>query len=133
MADYLLDALVKRKITVRFFNLADSDVGNLAMALVDSATIIVGTPNFLAGAHPYAVNAVYLANALRPKAKFASLLISHSWAERASEQIKGMLTNFKGELLNPVIVKGYPKEADLKQLDRLADEILEKHKSLNLL
>jgi flavorubredoxin len=128
MADHLLDGLIKRGVQVRFFNLMKADVGEIAISLVDAATIIIGSPNFLAGAHPAAASAVFLVNALRPKAKYASLVISYNWAEKASEQIKGMLTNFKGEIIAPVIVKGFPKEADLKELDRLADEIARKHK-----
>jgi hypothetical protein len=48
------------------------------------------------------------------------------------EQIKGMVPNLKVELLEPVVVKGFPKEEDFKELDRLADEILNKHKEYNL-
>jgi len=133
MASHLHDALVKRGVAVSFFDLAKADVGKLAMSLVDAATIVVGAPNFLAGAHPAAASAVFLANALRPKLKFASLLISYSWAEKASEQLKAMLTNFKGELIAPVIIKGYPKEKDLKQIEALADEIAGKHKEIGLM
>lgn len=49
------------------------------------------------------------------------------------EQIKGMLTNLKVEIIEPVIAKGYPKEEDFKSLDRLADEIFQKHKDHNIL
>ena len=48
------------------------------------------------------------------------------------EQIKGMLPNLKAEMLGPVVVKGYPKKEDFKSLDRLAEEIVEKHKGINL-
>ena len=44
-----------------------------------------------------------------------------------------MLGNLKVELLSPVIVKGYPKDADYQSLDKLADEILLKHESIKLL
>jgi len=44
--------------------------------------------------------------------------------------IKDLLKNFKGELLEPVICKGYPKEADFKALDELAEKIAIKHKNL---
>jgi len=38
----------------------------------------------------------------------------------------------KVELLSTVMVKGFPKENDFRALDNLADEILEKHKSLDI-
>ena len=48
------------------------------------------------------------------------------------EQLTGMLTNLKVEIIEPVVIKGYPKEEDFKALDRLADEILAKHKEIKI-
>ncbi len=128
MADYFVDALVARGITVKRFDLTDSDVGELAEALVDAATVVIGTPTILTGAHPLALYAAILANALRPKTRFASIIGSFGWAGRMGEQITATIPNLKVELLNPVVAKGHPKEADFQALDRLADEILAKHR-----
>ncbi len=127
MVEYFVDALVERGITVKQFNLAKTDIGKLAMALVDAATIVVGSPTVLVGPHPNVVYGVYLVNALRPKLKFASIIGSYGWGSRMVEQIKGMLSNLKVELVEPVVTKGFPKEQDFKALDKLADEILNKH------
>jgi len=132
MVDYLVDVLIDRGITVKPFNLTKTDIGELAMALVDAATIIIATPTVLVGPHPSVVYATYLVNALRPKLKFASVIGSYGWGGRMLEQIKGMLTNIKIEILEPVIIKGFPKEEDLKALDGLADNILKKHKEHNI-
>ena len=43
MVDYLVDALDRKNITVKRFDLSNSDVGKLAMSLVDAATIVIGT------------------------------------------------------------------------------------------
>jgi len=133
MAEYLRECLIERGITVHYFNLTKTDIGELAMDLLDAATLIIGAPTVLAGIHPAGAFAVYLANALRPKTKFVSLITSFGWNEKASEVVKGMLTNFKGEILEPVISKGFPKESDFKNLEKLADIILQKHKSIGLL
>jgi len=130
MIDYFVDALIERGITVKPFNLTKTDIGELAMALVDTATIVVGSPTVLVGPHPNVVYAVYLVNILRPKVKFASIIGSYGWGGRMVEQIAGMLTNVKVEILDPVIVKGLPKKEDFKALDRLADEILSKHRGI---
>jgi len=127
MVEYFVDALVERGITVKQFDLAKTDIGKLAMALVDAATIVVGSPTVLVGPHPNVVYGVYLVNALRPKLKFASIIGSYGWGSRMVEQIKGMLSNLKVELLEPVIIKGFPKEEDLRALERLANEISNKH------
>ena len=50
------------------------DLGELAMALVDAATVVIGSPTVLVGPHPLAVYAAYLTNALRPKTKFVSII-----------------------------------------------------------
>jgi len=131
MVSYFTNLLMERGITVKPFNLPKSDIGELAMALVDAATIVIATPMVLAGAHPAAVYAAFLANALRPKVKFVSMIGSFGWGGMFVEQIKGLIKNLNAELIEPVIVKGYPKEDDFKALERLADEIVEKHKSIN--
>jgi len=132
MVDYFVDALMKRGIAVEPFNLTVTDIGELAMALVDAATIVIASPTVLAGPHPAAVYAAYLANALRPRTKFASVIGSYGWGGKLVEQITGMLTNLKVDLLEPVLVKGHPREEDFKSLDRLADDILRRHKEQEL-
>ncbi len=133
MVDYFIHALMERGITVKPFNLTKTDIGELAKALVDTATVVIASPTVLAGPHPAAVYAAYLANALRPKTKFASVIGSYGWGGKTVEMIKGSLSNLNVELLEPVMVKGYPKEEDFKALDRLADGILEKHRGLKLI
>jgi len=133
MVEYFVSALVERGINVKQFDLAKTDIGKLAIALVDTATIVIGSPTVLTGPHPNVVYAVYLANALRPKLKFASVIGSYGWGGRMVERITGMLSNLKVELLEPVVIRGFPKEDDFKALDRLADEILNKHKEHDLM
>jgi flavorubredoxin len=128
MVSYLVNALVARGVTVKEFDLAVTDIGKLAMALVDAGTIVIGTPTVLTGPHPLAAYAAFLANAIRPKAAFASVIGSFGWGGKAVEQIAAMIPNLKVEVLNPVLVKGYPKEADFQALDALAEDIAAKHR-----
>jgi len=130
MVDYFVGALIDRGISVKQFNLASVDIGELAIALVDAATLVLAAPTVLVGPHPNAVYAAYLVNALRPKLRFASIIGSYGWGTKMVEQLSGMLSNLKVELIEPVIVKGRPREGDFKALDRLADTILAKHRSL---
>ena len=132
MVDYFVDALIEKGITVKPFNLTETDIGELAIALVDAASIVIGSPTVLVGPHPSAVYAAYLANALRPKLRFASIIGSFGWGGKMVEIISGMLTNLNVEIIEPVIIKGYPKKGDFEAIDRLADEFSEKHKTLNL-
>jgi len=130
MVEHLVSALAERGVTVYQFDLAVTDIGKLAIALVDAATIIIGTPTVHVGPHPNVVYAACLANALRPKARFASIVGSYGWSSKAVEQIAGLIPSLKVELLEPVMCKGYPRKADFAALDRLAAEVAEKHKTL---
>ena len=131
MVDHFLAKLIDKGITVKPFDLPKTDIGELAMSLVDAATVVIGSPAVLAGPHPLALYAAYLANALRPKTRFASIIGSFGWGSKMVETLAGTLTNLKVEILEPVIVKGYPKDADFEQIEGLADRIAEKHKTLS--
>lgn len=133
MVDYLTEALMRKGVTVKRFDLTVTDTGQLAMALVDAATVIIGTPTVLAGAHPLAANAVFLANAVRPNVKFVSIIGSFGWGGKTVEQLAAMLPNLKIEMLEPVLSRGFPKEADLAALDNLAETISAKHKENNFI
>ena len=130
MADYLGEALISRGVAVRRFDLTDYDLGDLAQSLVDAATIVIGTPTILAGAHPLALYAATLANSLRPKTRYASVIGSFGWGGKMLEQITESLSSLKVEFLDPVVARGMPKEDDFAALDRLADEIAALHQKL---
>lgn len=130
MVNVLAEALVERGVRVEQFSLPVTDIGKLAMALVDAATLVVGTPTVLVGPHPAAVYAAYLANAIRPKVKFATVIGSYGWGTKAVETIAGMIPNLKVEILPPVYCKGHPREADFAALRTLADTIAAKHAEL---
>jgi flavorubredoxin len=128
MVEYLVGALTQRGVTVKQFDLTVTDIGKLAMALVDAATVVIGTPTILASAHPKVIYAAFLANALRPKLRFVSIIGSYGWGSKAVEQLAGMIPNLKVEILEPVLSRGLPKVADFKALDNLATTIAQKHK-----
>jgi flavorubredoxin len=133
MVERLTTALVERGVRVLPFNMATADIGQLAMALVDAATIVVACPTVHVGPHPAVLDAVVLANALRPKVRFAAIIGSYGWAGKMAETVKGAMPNLRVELLPSVIAKGLPKPSDLQDLDALADVIAAKHKELGLL
>jgi len=128
MVDFLVSSLVENGVSVEQFNLAVTDIGKLAIALVDAGTIVIGTPTVLAGPHPNVVYGAYLANALRPKAKFLSIIGSYGWGGKTVEILAGMIPNLKVEVIEPVLAKGLPSEDNFKALENLAKTIAMKHK-----
>jgi len=133
LVERLVNSLSERGIAVFPFNMSTADIGKLAMSLVDAATLVVAAPTVHVGPHPMVLDAVVLANALRPKVRFASIIGSYGWAGKMVDVIKGAMPNLKVELLPPVICKGLPKPSDLEAIDKLADAVAEKHKGLGLL
>ena len=132
MIDYLAEKLEAKGVKTFKFDIVDDDLGDLAMELVDAATIAMGTSMVLAGPHPMAVNVAYLAAVLRPKAKFATLLGSYGWGGKLFDVIADLLAPLKLDLIEPLQVKGKPTEEDFKKLDIMAESIYEKHKSIGL-
>jgi flavorubredoxin len=130
MVEHLVGALVERGVAVEPFNLETSDLGRLAMALVDAATVVFATPTVLTGPHPHVVAAAYLIAALRPKLGFGAVVGSYGWGGKAVEQVTSLLGGLKLEWFDPVFVRGLPGAETLAALDRLADAIAKKHEGL---
>ncbi|MEI8348232.1 MAG: FprA family A-type flavoprotein, partial [Pseudomonadota bacterium] len=126
----LTDQLEKNKVTVRPMNLATSDMGQVAKALVDPATIVIGSSMVLNGPHPTVSYALMLANLLKPKARYGAVLGSFGWGGKLSEQIVALIPNLKLEMLDGAICKGHPLPQDLKKIEALAQAITQRHQNL---
>jgi flavorubredoxin len=132
IVEYLTDFLIEKGINVLPFNLTVADIGEIAISLVDSATVVIVSPTFLTGAHPLVYFAVNLFNALRPKTKFISIISSYSWGSNIINSISEIVKNLKAEIIDTILIKGYPKESDIQLLKNLAEKIFQKHNALNL-
>lgn len=130
MVRHLSEELARRGVDVEVFGLASADLGRLAMALVDAATLVLGSPMVAAGAHPLVAYAASIANMLKPKARHAAVIGSLGWGGKLAEQLAALMPNLKAELLDPVLARGLPKEADFAALDALADTIAARHQGL---
>ena len=133
MVEHLSGALIRQGVCVVPCNLVQTDIGELAKELVDASTVILATPTVLGGPHPAVAYAAFLANALRPKTKFATIIGSFGWGGRVVESLTAALGNLKVELLEPVLAKGLPAEKDFQALERLAAVVADRHCSLGVL
>lgn len=132
MVDYMCDKLSEKGLVTKPFNVAEEDLGELAMELVDACTVVFGSSMVLAGPHPAAVTAAYIAGILRPKLKHVAFIGSYGWGGILTEKLEQALSNVKAEKLTTVLVKGKPKQEDFDKLDVLIEEIYQKHKGLGL-
>jgi len=130
MAERLGNALIRNGVSVLRYDLTTVNLSELAMALVDASTILLGSPAVLNGIHPLATYAASLVNALKPKAKYAGLFGSYGWGSKVFDNPEGLFPNLSIELLPPVLCKGLPREDTLQALDALAATIAEKHAAI---
>ncbi len=133
MVDYLVDSLARRNVQVKVRDLIHSNLGEIAIDLVDVTTIIIATPTMLAGPHPSAVYMAYIVNALKPKAKVIGIMGSYGWGGRTVDILKANLGAMKVEILEPLLVKGLPKKEDYERIEEFAEIIAEKHRELGVM
>ncbi|MCD7780708.1 MAG: FprA family A-type flavoprotein [Candidatus Gastranaerophilales bacterium] len=133
MIDYLAEKLKEKGISSVKYDMVDGNLGDLAVALVDGTTIILGTSMVLAGPHPAAFNTIYLASILRPKVKIASFIGSYGWGGNLFGKMTEMLAPLKLDIIDPILVKGKAKPEDYLKIDKMAEEIYKKHKELELI
>ncbi len=133
MVAHLTAALADRGVSVQRYDMTVTDLGRLAMSLVDAASVVFGTPTVLVGPHPTVLYAATIAGALKPTIRLATVIGSYGWGGKSVEQTLGALGKLKVETPDPVLCKGYPKESDLAALDVLADAIAAKHREWGLM
>jgi len=127
MVRFFTELLIERGVGVKPFKVTTPDSGALAMELVDAATVVFATPTVLFGPHPDMVSVAYLANLIKPKTRYASIIGSYGWGGKTVETLKSMIPHIKAELLNPVYIQGAPGEQARSDLQALADLIAAKH------
>jgi len=130
MANYLVEALMKRDISVKPYNLLQANQGEIAISLVDATTLVFASPAFLVGPHPNALCAAHLVNFLKPKAKYVGIIGSYGWGNKLVDQLTGFLPALKVEVIPPVLAKGVPKAETYRELDNLAEEIAKRHREM---
>ena len=127
MVDRLCSGLSDHGLTYRRYDLVTADLGQLAMSLLDAATLVLATPLVLNGPHPTVLHAAALINALKPKLQRAAVMGSFGWNGKPLETAPAWLPELKLEWLPGVSCKGMPREADYQAIDRLAADIAARH------
>lgn len=133
MIDYLAQELNKKGIQTLKHDIVSDNLGDLAQALVDGTTIVLGTSMVVAGPHPASVNLAYIASILKPKAKFASFVGSYGWGGKLFDILGEILGKLRLDVIEPVQIKGRLTQDDYAKLDAMVETIVEKHKSVGLL
>lgn len=129
MVRTIAETLLKEGVDVRMYDLAVSDIGDVARELVDSRAIILGTPTVLAGMHPLALYGTYLVKVLKPPARYGVVLGSFGWGGGALRQAGDILTPSNMEVVGTLQVKGRAKDEDLKKIEEIGRQLAQKMKT----
>ncbi len=129
MVRTMTERLLREGVDVVQYDLARSDVGDIAKDLVDAGGIVLGTPAVLGGMHPAAIYAASLVKALRPPAKYGVVLSSYGWGGGAVKQAAEILGPTGLEVLGAVEVQGRPTQADHERIAELASQLAAKVKA----
>ena len=130
IAETLASALMKRNIPVKLLNLEVTDIGEVALSVVDAATVIFASPAVLMGPHPSIVSAAYVLNTLKPKANYIGIIGSYGWGSKLVNQMTEFLRDLNAEFLEPLLIKGYPKAEELREIEKFTEEIVNRHQVL---
>jgi len=133
MAEHLAAGLEAKGVETKLFDLVELKLNDISSALVDAATIVLGSSVIMAALHPYAVNTAFLLDRIKPKAKFAAVFGSYGWSPGPLKKAAELVPKLKIEVVGSVISKGHPNDEVLDELTQLADRIAAKHKEAGLL
>jgi len=125
MVDYLVDQLVGLGINSITMNLAQCELGQFAMNVVEAAAVIFATPTFLVGPHPFVLQAAVIMGLMKPKTRIVGFMGSYGWGSKAPQMIMDQLKMVKAEFLEPIMVKGMPTDETLDAINELALRIKE--------
>jgi flavorubredoxin len=130
MAHLLAEALTARGVPTTTIDLARAGLGELAVAVSSVASLLLGAPNVLNHAHPVMQGTLFSLGLLRPPVRHVGLFGSFGWSDKPLARMTEPITHLKAELLEPVFVRGIPREPERARLDALAAAVAERHERL---
>ncbi len=119
----MISELSKRDVDVFPINLAEIDIGEFAMCLIDASVVVFGVPTVLAGPHPIVAYSAMLMNALRPPTKGIGFVGSFGWGGKTEEVMRNLLQNIRYQDLGSIFIRGVPKREDRDKINIFSEKI----------
>ncbi|MEE8571030.1 MAG: FprA family A-type flavoprotein, partial [Candidatus Bathyarchaeia archaeon] len=126
MIQQLVASLEEEGVITTVYNLATSDIGDIAKDLVDSKGIVLGTPTVLGRMHPLAVYAAHLVKVLKPPAKYGVVLTSYGWGKGALSHASEVLGPTGIEVVGALEVNGPPNKDDYAEIRKIGKNLAQK-------
>lgn len=130
MVKSMASILLSHGIEVDIYNIANTDLGEIARDLVDSRGIVLGTPTVLGGMHPMVAYAASLIRALHPPLKYGMVLGSYNWGGGGVRQAVGALEAARVEVLASLEVRGPPSLSDHKKIAEMGELLSKRVKGM---
>jgi flavorubredoxin len=130
MVRLVADTLMANDVDVQVYDLAATDIGELAGHLVDTPALVLGTPTVLGAMHPLAMYATIMIKTLRPPLKYGLLINSYGWGKGAIHQGIQFFEDAKIETIASIEINGVPEPADNVRLVAEAERLAEKIKAV---
>lgn len=129
MAEAATAAMSMEGIEAIPYDLEVTDISKLAMELVDTSAVIVGSPTVVGGLHPLATHALNMVRMLRPRARIAAFTGSYGWGGGAAAQARTAVESIKMEVVDVLDIKGPPSDKDLERAAALGRNVANKIKT----
>ena len=126
MAERLENSLKNLGVNAKAIDLMEANEADIAEELIGATGFIFGTSCILAGPHPRLVYLAYLISILKPQLKFYSLIGSIGWGGNLLAPIEANLKIPAIQKIEPLIIKGAPKDSDLVAIDEFAKTLAAK-------
>lgn len=126
MVKQMVETLEENNVEAPLYNLATTDIGDIAKDLVDARGIVLGTPTVLGRMHPLAVYAFHLVKVLKPPLKYGVVLTSYGWGKGALSHASEVLWPTGLEVVGALEVDGPPIAQNYEEIRKICDELASK-------
>lgn len=130
MARKIVEGIEAEGVSVKLFNVAESDRTELTYAMFDAKGYVIGSSNHDSGMLPNMVAFLEFLKGLKPKNRIGCTFGSYGWSPVVTPAIEKILQEAGVEIRQPALAVQYsPDEAELKRCDEFGREFARAVKS----
>ncbi len=105
-------------------------IGKVLTETIYAGALLMASPAVLGGAHPLAAAMTMLIGGINPPIRYFGIVGSYGWGSQMVKQLEGLMGNHKARHLEPLLVKGLPREEDEEAIRTYARELARTMKAL---
>ncbi|MCX8189139.1 MAG: FprA family A-type flavoprotein [Nitrososphaeria archaeon] len=125
IAEYLEEKLKQKGITVKSFNLCKVHPSFILPELIDSKTVLLGSPTYEGAIYPPVSNFLEYVRIKNVRPKTFGIFVNYTWGSNIIEQLKNKLNENGMKIIEPTLfVRGKLTEEDKKKADSLIENII---------